>query len=148
MIEIPRIIPVLLLQNSELVKTVQFKNPKYVGDPLNAVKIFNEKEVDELIFLDIAASNEKKNPPLSLLADIASECFIPLCYGGGVRSIQMIKEILKVGIEKVSVNTFATENPNFIRKAADNFGSSTIVVSIDVKKIFSENMKCFQKEEE
>ena len=145
MIEIPRIIPVLLYKNSGLVKTVRFKKLIYVGDALNAVKIFNEKEVDELIFLDMDASIEKKNPPLQLLADIAGECFMPLCYGGGIRSIQMIKEILNVGIEKVSVNTFATENPHFIREAAENFGSSTIVVSIDVKKNIFGNYEVFSK---
>ncbi|HLG35396.1 MAG TPA: AglZ/HisF2 family acetamidino modification protein [Bacteroidia bacterium] len=136
MVEIPRVIPVLLLKNAGLVKTVKFKEPKYIGDPLNAVKIFNEKEVDELIFLDITASNEKRMPPLKLLADIAGECFMPFCYGGGIRNIEMIKEILNVGVEKVSINTYAAENPDFVRDAAEQFGSSTIVISIDVKRNF------------
>ncbi len=133
---IPRIIPVLLLRNGGLVKTVQFKDSKYVGDPLNAVKIFNEKEVDELVFLDITATIEKKKPPLKFLAEVASECFMPLCYGGGIKSIEEIKEITAVGVEKVAINSHAVSNPEFIREAADIFGSSTIVVSIDVKKNF------------
>lgn len=136
MIETPRVIPVLLLKNSGLVKTVQFKNPVYIGDPINAVKIFNDKEVDELIFLDITAGPVNKTPPFRLLADIASECFMPLCYGGGINSIDEIREVLNLGIEKVSINTFAAKNPGFIREASEKFGSSTIVVSIDVKKNF------------
>jgi cyclase len=133
---IPRIIPVLLLRNGGLVKTVKFKESKYVGDPLNAVKIFNEKEVDELIFLDITASLTGSAPPLKFLAEVASECFMPLCYGGGIRSIEMIKEITTVGVEKVSINSYAVEKPLFIKEASDKFGSSTIVVSMDVKKNF------------
>jgi len=133
---LPRIIPVLLLDNKGLYKTVKFKDPKYVGDPLNAVKIFNEKEVDELIFLDINATVEGRKPNLNYLADIASECFMPLCYGGGIRSIADIKQIIGTGIEKVSLNSIAIENTPFIQQAADTFGSSTICVSIDVKKNF------------
>lgn len=136
MIQIPRVIPVLLLKNAGLVKTQKFKEPKYVGDPINAVKIFNEKEVDELIFLDINASKEKKKPNLKLLNEIATECFMPLCYGGGIKSIEDIKNIINCGVEKVSLNSVAIENPVFIRTAADVFGSSTIVVSIDIKKNF------------
>jgi len=136
MIENPRVIPVLLLKNSGLVKTVQFKNPVYVGDPINAVKIFNDKEVDELIFLDITAGITKKGPPLKLIADIAGECFMPLCYGGGIKNIEQIREILNLGVEKVSINTHAAKNSGFIREASEKFGSSTIVVSIDVKKNF------------
>lgn len=136
MIQIPRIIPVLLLKNGGLVKTQNFKNPKYVGDAINAVKIFNEKEVDELIFLDITASKEKRKPDLKLLNNIATECFMPLCYGGGIKTLEDIKSIINCGVEKVSLNSIAVENPSFIKKAADKFGSSTIVVSIDVKKNF------------
>lgn len=130
----PRIIPVLLFKNNGLYKTLKFKNPKYLGDPINAIKIFNEKEVDEIIFLDIQASIENKEPDLDLLRDIASECFMPLCYGGGIRSTELIREILKVGVEKVSINSHAVRNPNLINDAVKIFGSSTIVVSIDVKK--------------
>jgi imidazole glycerol-phosphate synthase subunit HisF len=133
---VPRVIPVLLLKNAGLVKTVRFKNSIYVGDPLNAVKIFNEKEVDELVFLDITATSEGKKPPIKLLAEVASECFMPLCYGGAIKSIAEIKEITAVGVEKISINSHAVEAPHFIREAADIFGSSTIVVSIDVKKNF------------
>jgi cyclase len=117
-----------------LVKTVKFKDSTYIGDPINAIKIFNEKEVDELIFLDIDASKEKKEPPFNLLKNIASECFMPLCYGGGISSIDQISEIIKCGVEKVSINTHAVKNPLFIKNAADIYGSSTIVAAIDVKK--------------
>lgn len=133
---IPRVIPILLLKNAGLVKTIAFKDPTYVGDPINAVKIFNEKEVDELVFLDITATAENKNPPLKLLTDIASECFMPFCYGGAIRSIAQIKEIISLGVEKVAINSYAAENPQFVREAADAFGSSTIVVSVDIKKNF------------
>ncbi|MDQ3190552.1 MAG: AglZ/HisF2 family acetamidino modification protein [Bacteroidota bacterium] len=133
---LPRIIPVLLLKNGGLVKTTKFKDPKYIGDPINAVKIFNEKEADELMFLDILATSEKKNPQLGFLEKIAGECFMPLSYGGGIRSLEIIKEILKVGIEKVVINTFAIENPQFIQSATEKYGTSTIAVSIDVKKNF------------
>jgi len=106
-----------------LVKTVKFKDSTYIGDPINAIKIFNEKEVDELIFLDIDASKEKKEPPFNLLKNIASECFMPLCYGGGISSIDQISEIIKCGVEKVSINTHAVKNPLFIKNAADIYGS-------------------------
>jgi cyclase len=129
-----RIIPVLLLKNNGLFKGNHFKDHKYIGDPINAVKIFNDKEVDELVFLDINASREHKEPNYSMLYDIASECFMPLAYGGGVSSIEMIKEILRVGIEKVVLNTHAVRNPKFVQDAVKYFGTSTIVASIDVKK--------------
>jgi len=131
-----RIIPILLLKNNGLYKGIHFKDHKYVGDPINAVKIFNDKEVDELVFLDINASCEQKEPNYNILRDIASECFMPLAYGGGVSSLEMIKEILRVGIEKVVLNTHAVRNPLFVQEAVKYFGSSTIVVSIDVKKSF------------
>ncbi|MBX9853813.1 MAG: AglZ/HisF2 family acetamidino modification protein [Cytophagaceae bacterium] len=129
-----RVIPVLLAKNKGLVKTIQFKNPTYVGDPINAVKIFNEKEVDELILLNIDASREQKSPDLAFIKSIASECFMPLCYGGGIKTIDDIRNILKAGVEKVSINTTALSNPLFIKEASTLFGSSTIVVSIDYKK--------------
>jgi cyclase len=132
----PRIIPVLLLKNNGLYKTTKFKDPKYIGDPINAIKIFNEKEVDEIVFLDIIASREGKQPNFEMLKDIASECFMPLCYGGGVKDVEMIREILNIGVEKVSINSQAVRDPSLINKAANFFGSSTIVVSIDVKKNF------------
>lgn len=131
-----RIIPVLLLKDAGLVKTVRFKDPRYVGDPINAVKIFNEKEVDELIFLDITATSANRKPPLDVLQRIAEECFMPLCYGGGIRSLEMIRNILKVGVEKIAINSHAAEDPMLIRRVADHYGSSTITVSMDVKKNF------------
>ena len=129
-----RIIPILLFKNKGLYKTLKFKNPKYVGDPINAIKIFNDKMVDELVFFDITASKEKKSPNLILIRDIASECFMPLCYGGGINNLDIIREILNVGVEKVCLNSHAVKNPILIKDAANFFGSSTIVVSIDVKK--------------
>ncbi len=129
-----RIIPVLLLKNNGLYKGKKFKDHKYVGDPINAVKIFNDKEVDELVFMDITASLDNKEPNYTMLHDIASECFMPLAYGGGITSAEMIRQILMVGIEKVIINTQAVRNPEFVKRSVNYFGSSTIVVSIDAKK--------------
>jgi cyclase len=130
----PRVIPCLLLRNLGLVKTIKFKNPTYLGDPINIVKIFNDKEVDELVFLDITATVESKRPPFGLLEKITSEAFMPLGYGGGIRSLEDVKTILGLGIEKIVINSYAVENPEFIRQAADFAGSSSVVVSMDVKK--------------
>lgn len=124
----------MLLKNRGLVKTIKFKDPKYIGDPLNALKIFNEKEVDELIFLSIDSTLNDTEPPFDLIEDIAKECFMPFCYGGGIKSINQIKRILQLGVEKVAINSAAYTDPEFIREACSVFGSSTIVVSIDVKK--------------
>ena len=134
-----RIIPVLLYSNDGLVKTTRFKNPKYIGDPINALKIFNDKEVDELIFLDINASKEKRMPNLDLIKELATECFMPFCYGGGISSIEEIQQILYNGAEKVSINTASYTNPDLIKQAANKFGSQSIVVSIDVKKNWLNN---------
>lgn len=140
---IPRVMPCLLLKDGSLVKTVKFKDPAYIGDPINAVRIYNEKEVDELIFLDITATLEKREPSYKILSEIASECFMPVTYGGGVKSIEMIRQILTLGIEKISINSQAVENPDFVRMATNKFGSSTIVVSIDVrKKLFGKYEVC------
>ncbi|MDD5570067.1 MAG: AglZ/HisF2 family acetamidino modification protein [Bacteroidales bacterium] len=130
----PRVIPCLLLKNLGLVKSVKFKDFRYIGDPINAVKIFNDKKADELVFLDITASGEKRNVALKLIKDIGDECNMPFSVGGGIRTIENIKEILNAGAEKVCINSYAFENPEFIRKASETFGSSTIVISIDVKK--------------
>ena len=130
----PRVIPCLLLKNDGLVKTVEFKNPIYLGDPINAVKIFNDKEVDELIFLDITATIEQRKPRIELISKITDECFMPLGYGGGLRNVKDIRKILSLGVEKVSINTYAVENPAFITAAADLFGRQSIIVSIDVKR--------------
>lgn len=129
-----RVIPCLLLKGRGLVKTIQFDKPTYIGDPINAVKIFNEKEVDELVFLDIDASKEHRGPNFSLLKDITDECFMPLAYGGGVTTVEQVKELLKVGVEKIVVNTSVFENPKFVEEAVKIFGSSTIVGSMDVKR--------------
>ncbi|MFA5095653.1 MAG: AglZ/HisF2 family acetamidino modification protein [Candidatus Paceibacterota bacterium] len=138
-----RVIPSLLLRDSGLVKTVNFKDAKYVGDPINAVKIFNEKEVDELILLDISATVGKKKPNFELISQIAGECFMPFGYGGGIREIDDIKRIFNLGVEKVVINSYAVENPLFIKEAANIFGSQSIVVSIDVKRTKSGNYEIF-----
>lgn len=132
----PRVIPVLLFREGGLYKTTRFKDAVYVGDPINAVKIFNEKEVDELVFADIAATPEKKGPDFARIREIAGECFMPLCYAGGVRSIDDAKKVIACGVEKVAINSYAAENPRFVAEAAGELASSTIVVSIDVKRGF------------
>jgi imidazole glycerol-phosphate synthase subunit HisF len=133
---IKRLIPCLLLRNNGLVKTVKFKESTYIGDPINTVKIFNEKEVDELFFLDIDATKLKKEPPYELIQNIASECFMPFAYGGGIHSLQQIERIIKSGAEKVIINTHAFLEKSFLAEAVHQFGSSTIAISIDVKKEF------------
>lgn len=128
-----RVIPVLLLRGAGLVKTVKFKDPKYIGDPINAIRIFNEKEVDELVFLDITASPEGRAPQFDLLKDIAGEAFMPMAYGGGVSSLDQIKRIFGLGFEKVIINTAAYRNLALISEAAAIFGSQSIVGAIDVR---------------
>lgn len=140
-----RVIPILLLKDMGLYKSVKFKDHKYVGDPINAIKIFNEKEVDELVFLDINASVNNTEPNYQMLADIASECFMPLCYGGGIKNLAQIEKILYSGVEKVSINTASVDDKNLIKEAADKFGSSTIVVSIDAKKGFLSGYTTYTK---
>jgi imidazole glycerol-phosphate synthase subunit HisF len=130
----PRVIPALLLKGQGLVKTVKFKEPKYLGDPINIVRIFNDKEVDELVLLDITATPEKRGPQFDLLKNIASEAFIPLAYGGGIRSMDDVKKLLSIGIEKLIMNTSAVETPSLVREVADHAGSQAAVVSMDVKK--------------
>lgn len=130
----PRIIPVLLLRDEGLVKGVRFKDYKYVGDPINAVKIFSDKEVDELFIFDISATNERRPIPVNLVRDIADEAYMPFCVGGGIRSIEDIQHLLSAGAEKVCFNTAAIEKPDLIEKAANIYGSQCIVVSIDVRK--------------
>ena len=133
----PRIIPVLLIDDRDLIKTVQFKEKTYLGDPVNAVKIFNIKGVDELSILDIGATKNGKEPDFDFLADIASEAFMPLSYGGGVRNIEQIRKLLAIGYEKVVINTALVDNPKLIQEAVKLFGSQSIVASIDAKKTFS-----------
>ena len=129
-----RVIPTLLLRNNGLVKGCKFKNHKYVGDPVNAVKIYNDKEVDELIFLDITATADGRGPNFELLEDIASQAFMPFGYGGGLKSIEEIEKIFKIGIEKVVLNTAAVDNLDLVKESGRVAGSQSIVVSIDVKK--------------
>ena len=131
-----RVIPCLLYQNGSLVKTVKFKNPSYIGDAVNAIKIYNEKEVDELIFLDITASAENRAPDLAVIKQIATECFMPLAYGGGITTLEQVREILRAGVEKISFNSAAINNPQLVTETAKAFGIQCVVVSIDVKKSF------------
>jgi cyclase len=127
-----RVIPALLLKEKSLVKTTRFKDPVYVGDPINTVRIFNDKEVDELVILDITATSKGCGPDMEFLRELTSECFMPLCYGGGIRNREHIEKVLKVGIEKVAINTMALDQPKFIKEAAESFGSQSIVVAMDV----------------
>ena len=129
-----RVIPVLLIHKGGLVKSVKFKNYKYVGDPINAVKIFNEKEVDEIIVLDIGATHEKRSPDFEKIKEIAGEAFIPLAYGGGISSINEIQKLFYLGIEKIILNNAVIKNPSLVTSAAKLVGSQSVVVSIDVKK--------------
>jgi cyclase len=130
----PRIIPCLLIKNGGLVKSVQFDNYKYVGDPINAVKIFNEKEVDEIIILDIDATVYNKEPNYKLIESLAAESRMPLCYGGGVKTVEQAQKIFSLGVEKVSISSEAVSNPNLITEISNRVGSQSIVVILDVKK--------------
>lgn len=129
-----RVIPCLLLRNGGLVKTVKFKEPRYVGDPINAVRIFNDKEVDELVFLDIEATRSGSEPNFELLADIATEAFMPFAYGGGITTIEHVKRLFGLGVEKVVINTAAARDPGIISAAAAAAGSSSVVASIDAHR--------------
>jgi cyclase len=130
----PRIIPCLLLRGSGLVKTRKFKDPVYVGDPVNAIRIFSEKEVDEIVVLDIDASREGREPNYELIAEMAGEAFMPMAYGGGIRNIDQVRRLIRSGIEKIVINTAAVESTDIIRAAADIYGSQAIVGAVDVKK--------------
>lgn len=129
-----RLMPCLLMSNGALVKTVRFKNPTYVGDPVNAVRIFNQKEVDELVLLDIEATTHKRGIDYETLEKVVSECFMPICYGGGVSSLEDMRRLFSLGVEKVSLGAAAFENPDLIRQASAEFGNQAIVVTLDVKK--------------
>jgi len=130
----PRIIPTLLIDDRDLIKTTNFKDRTYLGDPVNAVKIFNRKGIDELSILDIGATKNHREPDFELLKDIASEAFMPLSYGGGITTIEQIRELLAIGYEKVVINTELVNNPDLVRHAAEIFGSQSVVASIDAKK--------------
>lgn len=129
-----RVIPVLLLSGKGLVKTVRFKDPKYVGDPINSVRIFNDKEVDELVFLDISATPKRREPDFELLEDIAGEAFMPMAYGGGISTMQQIRAVLSLGFEKVILNTATYDDPRLVQEAVSVFGAQSIVACIDVKR--------------
>lgn len=131
----PRIIPCLLVKNGGLVKTVNFDRPKYVGDPINAVKIFNEKEVDELIVLDIDATVENREPDYVMIKNLAAECRMPLCYGGAVKTVAQVEKIISLGVEKVAISSAVVGNPELISQAAEVVGNQSIVVVMDVKKV-------------
>ena len=130
----PRVIPCLLIKNGGLVKTVKFDQPKYVGDPLNAVRIFNEKEADELVVLDIDATVQGREPNYQVIKNLAAECRMPLCYGGGVSSVEQFKKIIGLGVEKVAISSAAVTDPELVLKAAKVVGNQSVVVVLDAKK--------------
>jgi len=140
-----RVMPCLLLKGWGLVKTVRFKAPNYVGDPINTVRIFNELEVDELILLDIDATPKERPIQFKLLEEIASECFMPITYGGGIRSLEDMQTIFNLGVEKVSLNSGALNDLTLISRAAERFGSQSIVVSIDARKDFFGKYRIFSR---
>ena len=129
-----RVIPTLLLRNNGLVKTLKFKDQKYVGDPINAIRIFNDKEVDELMVLDIMASKKNSEPNYSLIEEFAGECFMPLAYGGGVRTIDQASRIFGLGVEKICLQSAALTDLSLVTRLAERFGSQSVVVSVDVKR--------------
>lgn len=129
-----RVIPVLLLKDKGLVKTVKFAQPRYIGDPINSVRIFNEKEVDELAFLDIAATPKGRGPDFEMLDDIAGEAFMPMACGGGITRVEEIRRIMSMGFEKVILDTVTYDNPDVVREAAAIYGAQSVVACIDMKK--------------
>lgn len=130
----PRIIPCLLVHQKGLVKTVNFKHPKYVGDPINAVRIFNEKEVDELIVLDIDATTENREPDYKMIENLAAECRMPLCYGGGVKTVEQAQRIFSLGVEKIALSSAAVEDISLISKICEVVGTQSVIIVLDVKK--------------
>jgi cyclase len=130
----PRITPCLLVHNHGLVKTRQFAEPKYVGDPINAVRIFNEKEVDEIMVVDIDASVQKREPDYELIRNLAMECRMPLCYGGGVKRVEQVERIIALGVEKVAISSAALEDPELVAASARIVGNQSVVVVLDVKR--------------
>lgn len=131
-----RLIPALLLKDNALVKTVKFSSPSYIGDPINTVRIFNELEVDELCFLDITATNEKRLPNFRVLTEIADECFMPLAYGGGLNDFETVRKIFSIGFEKVIINTATHIMPRLVAQIATHYGNQAVVASVDVKRNF------------
>ena len=140
----PRMIPALTLRDDGLIKTKNFSNEKYVGDPLNAVRIFNELSCDELIFLDIDATVKKHEPNFKLIERISSECRMPLCYGGGIKTLGHAEKILSLGVEKISVSSIIFENKKFINEVSSIIGSQSLVVCLDIKRnFFTKKYECF-----
>ena len=131
-----RVIPVLLLKDESLVKTIQFGKYGYIGDPINTCRIFNELEVDELCFLDISASQEKKEPDYKILQEISNECFMPLSYGGGIDSFEKAEKVFKIGFEKIILNSASFTHPEVIAEIARVYGSQAVVIAVDVRKNF------------
>ncbi len=129
-----RIIPILQLRDDELVKSEKFKNHKYIGDPINAVRIFNEIKVDEIILLDVFKSKNKKDLNYDIIKDIADECRMPFTYGGGINNLSQVEKLFSIGVEKISINSSAIQDSNFIKILSDNYGSQSIVVSLDIKE--------------
>ncbi|WP_338617699.1 AglZ/HisF2 family acetamidino modification protein [Pigmentiphaga sp. CHJ604] len=132
----PRIIPSLLIKNGKLVKTREFSDARYVGDPVNAIRIFNEKNVDELIITDISATIDNREPDYRLIEELAGECFMPLCYGGGIQNLKQASNVFRAGAEKIAINSAALQNPGLIREIADRYGSQSVVVCMDIKRGF------------
>ncbi|MEY2836302.1 MAG: Imidazole glycerol phosphate synthase subunit HisF [Bacteroidota bacterium] len=130
----PRVIPCLLVHDKGLVKTVQFKDPKYVGDPINAVRIFNEKESDELMVIDIDATRDNREPDYKMIENLAAECRMPLCYGGGVKTVEQAHRIFSLGVEKIAISAAAIQTPELVTAMAERVGSQSVVVVLDVKK--------------
>ncbi len=142
----PRIIPVLLVRDKGLVKTVKFKDHKYVGDPINAVRIFNEKEADELVVLDIDATVERREPDYKMIEILASECRMPLCYGGGIKTTDQAMKILGLGVEKIALSSVALKNPQLLRELSVQVGRQSVVVVIDIKKkLLGGKYDCFTR---
>ena len=129
-----RVIPTLLLQGDALVKTKQFRSPVYIGDPCNTVEIFNELEVDELVFLDISPNRHRNGPNFRLLENISTECFMPLAYGGGISNIDQAEKLFKIGFEKVIVNTAGVKNPQLFVQLSEKFGSQAVVAAVDYRR--------------
>ena len=130
----PRAIPCLLLRDGRVVKTIRFRAPRYIGDPINAVRIFNDMEVDEIIVLDIGATADGRGIPFDLIGEMASETFMPMVYGGGIRSVADARRVLALGVEKIAINTAAADDLSLVRRLADAFGSQAVLVAVDVRK--------------
>lgn len=138
-----RVIPVLLVDRRRLVKTVQFKNPRYLGDPVNAVRLFNEKEVDEIVILDIGATRAGRPPDFEFIADLASEAFMPMAYGGGLCSYEQVEKVFALGVEKIVMNTSAVENRELVSRAAVAYGNQAVIAAIDVGRRWTGKVEAY-----